>query len=72
MFHQPNGLNTGTRHVLIIATQINPYMSNPCHIEVIVSEADETVKKADGDKKVTLNSKQRARLLNQQRTITAA
>jgi hypothetical protein len=47
-------------------------MSNPCHIEVIVSEHDETVKKAADEKKQTLNARQRVRALNQQRTITAA
>jgi large subunit ribosomal protein L17e len=47
-------------------------MSNPCHIEVIVSEADEAVQKADDDKKVRLNSRMRARQLTKQRTITAA
>ncbi|KAI5858972.1 ribosomal protein L17 [Tricharina praecox] len=52
--------------------RINPYMSNPCHIEVIVSESDETVKKATDEKKHPITTRQRARILNQQRTITAA
>jgi large subunit ribosomal protein L17e len=47
-------------------------MSNPCHIEVIVSEADEAVKKAADDKKQPLTIRQRVRALNQQRTITVA
>ncbi|TGZ85119.1 ribosomal protein L22 [Ascodesmis nigricans] len=52
--------------------RINPYMSNPCHIEVIVSEADETVKKGPEEKTLRLTAKLRARQLNKQRTITAA
>ncbi|KAJ1955026.1 60S ribosomal protein L17B, partial [Linderina pennispora] len=27
--------------------RINPYMSNPCHIEIIVSEEEKKVEKAD-------------------------
>lgn len=52
--------------------RINPYMSNPCHIEVIVTEEDETVKKAAEPKTLRLNHKQTARQLTRQRTITAA
>ncbi|KAF8541241.1 60S ribosomal protein L17 [Trichophaea hybrida] len=52
--------------------RINPYMSNPCHIEVIVSEGEEAVQKAADDTKQTrLTSRQRARQLTQQRAITA-
>ena len=29
--------------------RINPYMSNPCHIELILSEKEEPVKKRAGD-----------------------
>jgi large subunit ribosomal protein L17e len=48
-------------------------MSNPCHIEVIVSEGEEAVQKAADEKKqISLNSRQRARQLTQQRTITEA
>ncbi|RUP50385.1 50S ribosomal protein L22 [Jimgerdemannia flammicorona] len=42
--------------------RINPYMSSPCHIEVILSEADSTVKREDDGKKVArLNVRQVAR-----------
>ena len=60
------------KHKCSPCTQINPYMSNPCHIEVIVSEKDEAVKKADDKRLSPLTSRQRARLLTRQRTITAA
>lgn len=32
---------------LIIVEQINPYMSNPCHIELILTEGEEVVQKSD-------------------------
>jgi len=47
-------------------------MSNPCHIEVIVSEAEETVKKANEKSIVHLNSRQRGRALGQQQRLLAA
>ena len=31
----------------MLTFQINPYMSNPCHIELILTEAEETVAKAE-------------------------
>lgn len=34
-------------------------MSNPCHIEMILTEAEETVKKADESKDLHLSSRQR-------------
>jgi large subunit ribosomal protein L17e len=46
-------------------------MSNPCHIEVIVSEADEAVAKAPENKLVKLSAKQRGRSLAEQRRIAA-
>jgi large subunit ribosomal protein L17e len=52
--------------------QINPYMSNPCHIEVIVAEGEEAVQKATDDKKLPLTSRQRVRQLAQQRRIASA
>jgi large subunit ribosomal protein L17e len=52
--------------------RINPYMSNPCHIEVVVSENDEAVQKASDNKKIPLTARQRTRMLQQQRSITAA
>ncbi|KAL1296743.1 hypothetical protein AAFC00_000213 [Neodothiora populina] len=39
--------------------RINPYMSNPCHIEMILVEAEETVAKAPEDKALHLSSRQR-------------
>ncbi|KAH0615149.1 uncharacterized protein H6S33_000785 [Morchella sextelata] len=51
--------------------RINPYMSNPCHIEVIVSEAEEAVAKAEDNAVLHLNSRQRGRALGQQRRIAA-
>lgn len=42
--------------------QINPYMSNPCHIELILTEAEEVVQKSDAvvaREEVRLNSRQR-------------
>lgn len=48
-------------------------MSNPCHIEVIVSEDDEVVQKGPQTKEVRLSAKQRTRALaSQRRAITAA
>jgi len=42
--------------------RINPYMSSPCHIEVILSESDSIVKREDDGKKVVrLNARQLAR-----------
>lgn len=43
--------------------RINPYMSNPCHIEMILTEGEETVKKGAEDalsqKEGRLNARQR-------------
>ena len=42
--------------------RINPYMSNPCHIELILTEGDEAIKKGPEDslsKQERLNSRQR-------------
>ena len=42
--------------------QINPYMSNPCHIELILTEGEEVVQKnpqAVTREKVRINSRQR-------------
>ncbi|EMR08199.1 ribosomal protein L22 [Pneumocystis murina B123] len=35
--------------------RINPYMNSPCHIEIIVSEETETIKKADDSKAIQRN-----------------
>jgi large subunit ribosomal protein L17e len=53
--------------------QINPYMSNPCHIELILTEVDETVQKSDavaGREVAHLSSRQRGVRVRQ--AITAA
>lgn len=54
--------------------RINPYMSNPCHVELMLSQAEEQVTKAaDSQKVVRLNIRQRARIAGQQRrAITAS
>lgn len=45
----------------------NAYQSSPCHIELILTEQDEEIKKASEDKKVRLNSRQKGRLSAQKR-----
>lgn len=53
--------------------RINPYMSNPCHIQLILTEAEEAVAKAENiaDREVAhLNSRQRGRAIR--KAITAA
>lgn len=55
--------------------RINPYMSNPCHVELIVSQADEQVTKAPDaqNKVVRLNTRQRAqRATRERRAVTAS
>jgi large subunit ribosomal protein L17e len=52
------------------SSQINPYMSNPCHIELILAEGEEAVQKAP-ETAVRLNNRQRARRTHQA-AITAA
>merc|ERR1712137_44310 len=47
--------------------RIGPYMCNPCHVELILSTKDETVKKADnedGSATKRIRSKKQQRLLN--------
>ena len=51
--------------------RINPYMSNPCHIELILTEGDEAVSKnKDLAKDEKLSSRQRG--LRTRKAITAA
>ena len=55
------------------SSQINPYMSNPCHIELILTEIEETVQKAEavvGREEVRLNARQRGARLR--KALTAA
>ncbi|KAJ2078131.1 60S ribosomal protein L17B [Coemansia sp. RSA 988] len=74
---ETKGLNTEElviKHILVNAAaknrrrtyrahgRINPYMSNPCHIEIIVTEQEKTVEKAVDDRQTVLfqNRKQLA------------
>lgn len=53
--------------------RINPYMSNPCHIELILTEAEEVVQKSEevaGRDSARLSHRQRGARLRQ--AITAA
>ena len=50
--------------------QINPYMSNPSHIELILTEGAEVVKKSTEGVERRLNSRQRGREVR--KAITAA
>jgi ribosomal protein uL22 len=53
--------------------RINPYMSNPCHIEMILTEGEEVVQRSEEslvNKEGRLNARQRGARLR--RTITAA
>ncbi|RPB23295.1 ribosomal protein L22 [Terfezia boudieri ATCC MYA-4762] len=51
--------------------RINPYMSNPCHVELMLSQADEQVSKgADSQSVARLNTRQRAG--RDRRAITAS
>lgn len=55
------------------SSQINPYMSNPCHIEMILTEGEEVVEKGTHVVKreeVRLNSRQRGARVR--RAIAAA
>jgi len=52
--------------------RINPYMSNPCHIELILTEAEEAVKKGEElgvEKSSRLSTRQRA--ARRQKAITS-
>ena len=41
--------------------RITPYLSHPCHVELIITEKEEDVKKGDRKKAVKLTKKQAAR-----------
>ncbi|KAJ5274655.1 NAD-dependent D-isomer specific 2-hydroxyacid dehydrogenase [Penicillium rubens] len=56
---QVNQAPKGRRRTYRAHGRINPYMTNPCHIELILTEAAEEVKKASTDKQVRLSSRQR-------------
>jgi len=64
---------TTTTRWLTHILQINPYMSNPCHIELILTEGEEVVQKSDqvvGREELRLNSRQRGARVR--KAITAA
>ncbi|KAL2139775.1 hypothetical protein VTI28DRAFT_4691 [Corynascus sepedonium] len=52
--------------------RINPYMSNPCHIELILTEADEAVQKADAVVRDESHLSSRQRGVRVRRALTAA
>jgi hypothetical protein len=54
----------------LTAPQINPYMSNPSHIELILTEGAEVVQKGPDVGERRLNSRQRGREVR--KAITAA
>ncbi|KAJ5435541.1 Ribosomal protein L22/L17 [Penicillium cf. griseofulvum] len=56
---QVNQAPKGRRRTYRAHGRINPYMTNPCHIELILTEATEQVQKAATDKQVRLSSRQR-------------
>ena len=62
--------------MVLILWQINPYMSNPCHIEMILTEGEEVVQKAPeavaraSGKTSHLNSRQRAQRTRKFLTLT--
>ncbi|RMZ92056.1 hypothetical protein DV736_g716, partial [Chaetothyriales sp. CBS 134916] len=49
--------------------RINPYMSNPCHVELILTEAAEEVQKAEHKEVARLTKKQRA--VRERKAITS-
>ncbi|KAI1436033.1 60S ribosomal protein L17 [Xylaria sp. CBS 124048] len=62
-----------TSNLIVKHIQINPYMSNPCHIELILTEGEETVQKSDEVKSrevVHLSSRQRGARIR--KAITSA
>jgi large subunit ribosomal protein L17e len=55
---------------VLTSLQINPYMSNPSHIELILAEGAEVVQKSNESVERRLNSRQRGR--EARKAITAA
>ncbi|KAJ5126918.1 2-hydroxyacid dehydrogenase [Penicillium atrosanguineum] len=56
---QVNQAPKGRRRTYRAHGRINPYMTNPCHIELILTEANEEVAKAPAKNKAGLTSRQR-------------
>ena len=64
---------TSNASLIVNCVQINPYMSNPCHIELILTEGEEVVQKGPQAielEKKRLNTRQRGAAVR--RAITAA
>jgi large subunit ribosomal protein L17e len=60
-----------TKHTRpLTSSQINPYMSNPSHVELILTEGAEVVQKSNESVERRLNSRQRGREVR--KAITAA
>ncbi|KAB8206289.1 ribosomal protein L22/L17 [Aspergillus parasiticus] len=56
---QVNQAPKGRRRTYRAHGRINPYMTNPCHIELILTEGDEVVQKGPVAKEAHLSSRQR-------------
>ncbi|EYE99081.1 60S ribosomal protein uL22 [Aspergillus ruber CBS 135680] len=56
---QVNQAPKGRRRTYRAHGRINPYMTNPCHIELILTEGEEVVQKAPAAKETHLSSRQR-------------
>jgi len=58
---QTNRAQQGRRRTYRAHGRINAYMSQPCHIEIIVQHEDENVAKPDSGKDVKLTKRQMAK-----------
>ncbi|PTU23015.1 hypothetical protein P175DRAFT_0499572 [Aspergillus ochraceoroseus IBT 24754] len=67
---QVNQAPKGRRRTYRAHGRINPYMTNPCHIELILTEAEEVVQKAVAKQDAHLSSRQRGAQIR--RAITEA
>ncbi|KAL5334917.1 ribosomal protein L22/L17 [Aspergillus crustosus] len=67
---QVNQAPKGRRRTYRAHGRINPYMTNPSHIEVILTEGDEVVPKAGAVERTHLSSRQRGAQIH--RAITEA
>ncbi|KAL1853694.1 60S ribosomal protein L17 [Paecilomyces lecythidis] len=56
---QVNQAPKGRRRTYRAHGRINPYMTNPCHIELILTEGEEVVQKAVSKRETRLTSRQR-------------
>ncbi|KAL4909713.1 D-isomer specific 2-hydroxyacid dehydrogenase [Aspergillus multicolor] len=67
---QVNQAPKGRRRTYRAHGRINPYMTNPCHIELILTEGEEEVKKATTVERTRLSSRQRGAQIR--KAITSA